>query len=364
MATAEEAPFDYSKCALVPFDYSIASATARSMDERIFEVASHRVTIEQAFKEDGKVPLTLTHTLHALTTHCTLTPFTHTHFTHTPLRALTTRTTARSHYTLTAPSHHPHSHITLTHHTMYSRHTHTMYSRHTHTSHNALTSHSHITQCTHAHTRWSQRTLSHSHHSLHSTVQGSTALCRWMTGGGQGGTDIGFGANVYNSSFVLSAYLAEHLTDKYANSSLTLAHSLTYTSCSGKAFCCVFLFTLSQLHTHIHSPSLALVVMMKLKELKTKNYSHAHSLIHTHSHAQSHAHSFAHSFFRALAVLSCLLRSHHLLSFTHIHSHSLTFTHICSPTARRLLVWHHCPLCCLFFAASMVEVWCVLLEYG
>merc|ERR1712086_392826 len=71
----------------VPFDYSIASATSRSMDERTFEVASHRVTIEQAFKEDGK-----------------------------------------------------------------------------------------------------------------------------------GGTDIGFGANVYNSSFVLSAYLAEHLTDKVRGS--------------------------------------------------------------------------------------------------------------------------------------------------
>ena len=43
----------------------------------------------------------------------------------------------------------------------------------------------------------------------------------------------------------------------------------------------LFLFTHSQSYTHTHSLSLVLVVMMKSKELKTKIYSHTHSLIHS-----------------------------------------------------------------------------------
>ena len=43
------------------------------------------------------------------------------------------------------------------------------------------------------------------------------------------------------------------------------------------------LLQFSQSHTGIHSLSLVLVVMMKSKELKTKIYSHADSLIHSTS---------------------------------------------------------------------------------
>ena len=51
--------------------------------------------------------------------------------------------------------------------------------------------------------------------------------------------------------------------------------------CSHCVSHCVAAVYLS-LHTHIHSLSRVLVVMMKSKELKTKIYSHAHSLILSH----------------------------------------------------------------------------------